>query len=638
LKRSTRRNIVRRRILAAICTIGLTAIAGGSAWAEVQPGDQLPIMTPGCGETVHSSFRLGANLDCVGNGLLIGDPGITIDLNKKTLSGDLEDIGISPVDPAVGNTTVRNGAVRGFQYGLSLGPASKINNVVIVDHEFGVETSEGLLLSNSTVVANNVGVTSGASPGVVIENNRFSTNDTGIVISFVVGSPPPVPVATKIRHNVIAGNFERGIWISNGSEHVVAENTISGNGNSGTGTGFPGIEIDPPANAIRTIDNDIDGNGNDGYRDDGTDNEATGNKARGNGFQKSDGDGTGIEGGTNPTGSKNLSLGNDSATQCTHASMCKSPSKSYRGPTLPLKTPACESTVKGSFRLAHDVTCAGDWIDIGKPDVIVDLNGHTVKGAETDGELGAQDIYHRAIESYVANTTVRNGAIRGFSGDGVFSGRGGDVRDVVIADSGEAVVSWSEENVISMTRNVLAGNLTGLSGFGGYDATKNAFLANDEGAYIASVSGSTAIGNISENLIAGNRAEGVLLESASNGVGVVENVILGNGHGGDDITGSYAGIRTVAYEDHGLSGETFASEENLIKGNTIEGSGDDGYRDAGTDNTAKSNVSRGNGFLLGVADGTGTGIDASAATSPHGSGNRSIGNDASDQCAPDSLC
>lgn len=49
-----------------------------------------------CGDTIFADTTLTANLGpCAGDGLIIATPGVTLDLNKKSIIGD----GICPVDP-----------------------------------------------------------------------------------------------------------------------------------------------------------------------------------------------------------------------------------------------------------------------------------------------------------------------------------------------------------------------------------------------------------------------------------------------------------------------------------------------------------------------------------------------------------
>jgi hypothetical protein len=610
-------------------------LASAPASAEKKPGDQLPLYQPACGEIVEHSFRLQDDLNCsaYGNAVRIGRNGITIDLNNNTVSGGLEDNGIWAVgEPQSSKTVIRNGVVRGFQNGLVLGRGSTVLDVVVVDNEFGILSAEGLTVRRSSIVANNVGYAGGPQSGVLLEANRFSANDKAVVID--LGSHIPLePTATQIRKNTIAGNFEHGILIENGTQHVIADNVVSGNGHSGEGNGFPGIELDPQATYVKTTDNRIDANGDDGYRDDGANNTASRNQARGNGFYDVDGAATGIEAGSNPAGSKNNSLGNDATVQCTTASMCVLPQTSS---SLPLRAPACGTSVTASFRLAGDITCPGRWITVEADNVTIDLNRHTVRGPGRDAELAEPAIGIRTVRS---GTTVKNGVIRGFSGAGLFSG----------------VATGSPKN-LRATDLVLVANLAGtdLNQPKGKDGLIRGIVAagNWWGVELSvphTLSGSTLAGNLSNgllalsmlseqlpdlivegNLVAANAGPGIYLgDDGSDDPEVLRptvtgNKIVGNGHG---FRGGYAGLVIDA-----------AVNEARLTHNVAEGNGGQGLAVSGEASTVKLNDVRGNGYHLGIADDSAIGLDASTDTAVQGSGNESQGNDAGDQCEPNFLC
>jgi parallel beta-helix repeat protein len=128
-----------------------------------------------------------------------------------------------------------------------------------------------------------------------------------------------------------------------------------------------------------------------------------------------------------------------------------------------------------------------------------------------------------------------------------------------------------------------------------------------------------------DNTAAGNVHEGVLVQGDANEI--ESNVVTGNG----DPDG-FPGILLDR-----VTSPPSSPDNNFVTGNFIAGNGDDGYRDEGTNNLGSNNYAVGNGYA-GDPDGVGTGIDASAAASPVGSGNQSWGNDANDQCVPDPQC
>jgi hypothetical protein len=76
---------------------------------------------PQCGDVVDHDVKLKADLDCSGfvsNALVIGDDGVTIDLNGHKLIGpDGENNGIS-ADPGFDRITVTGGTIKGFYHAI----------------------------------------------------------------------------------------------------------------------------------------------------------------------------------------------------------------------------------------------------------------------------------------------------------------------------------------------------------------------------------------------------------------------------------------------------------------------------------------------------------------------------------------
>jgi parallel beta-helix repeat protein len=85
--------------------------------------------------------------------------------------------------------------------------------------------------------------------------------------------------------------------------------------------------------------------------------------------------------------------------------------------TLAPKEAKCNTQVTGDFKLANDLTCAGDAFVIHVDNVVLDLNGHTITGPG----MGPQTWPNPQLDSVGVrvgghtNVTVRNGKIDGFS-------------------------------------------------------------------------------------------------------------------------------------------------------------------------------------------------------------------------------
>jgi Right handed beta helix region len=95
----------------------VVAVAGVSTVvAAMLPMSSASAATVKCGDTFTRNVVLTRNLTCVGDGLIVGAPGVTVNLGGYTLRGDGTGTGIS--DPANLGVAVRNGRIATFQYGV----------------------------------------------------------------------------------------------------------------------------------------------------------------------------------------------------------------------------------------------------------------------------------------------------------------------------------------------------------------------------------------------------------------------------------------------------------------------------------------------------------------------------------------
>ena len=100
------------------CLLVLCALMLAPVASEASAEEEMPITT--CGQVVRTSALLTHDLTCSGRaGIVVGAPGITIDLNGFALQGD-GSFGRYGVDDTDGfdGVTVENGFVRDFDYGL----------------------------------------------------------------------------------------------------------------------------------------------------------------------------------------------------------------------------------------------------------------------------------------------------------------------------------------------------------------------------------------------------------------------------------------------------------------------------------------------------------------------------------------
>jgi hypothetical protein len=292
---------------------GLLVQAAGPARAQ----------TVGCGTVITANITLTTDLlDCPGHGLVIGAPGITVDLGGHTISGAIISGG-SPDQVGIDNSAghdgviIRNGVVRAFArggvhlvgvdrsqvsdlqldffgaFGILLETGSRnrftgnsLDSLATVGIGiFGSATAsrDNLIKGNAANQADtaNIALRFGTIVGTVIEDNEVNGAGgeeqwgAGIVVSF---SDADI-LRTVVRANRLDSNFGGGIFVGGSAEDTVVErNTIDDSfgpaiesngdrtlirGNTITSTLFPGstgfgIQINSGGEDTRVEVNRID--------------------------------------------------------------------------------------------------------------------------------------------------------------------------------------------------------------------------------------------------------------------------------------------------------------------------------------------------------------------------------------------
>ncbi|BBL77226.1 NosD domain-containing protein [Methylomagnum ishizawai] len=163
-------------LIAALCGAAslcpVAALAGGDG-GKIQ-----------CGTTVTTSIKLKSDLYCPsGDGLIVGAPGLTIDLNGHTLRGG-----------GTGGTGI-------FFNGLNVkgGPGPNIKNGGVTGFGIGIafESPAGSVVENLALSANGNGLDAVGRTGLTIRNTRIYNNKNGIN-SYVA--------LLSIEHSDIIGN------------------------------------------------------------------------------------------------------------------------------------------------------------------------------------------------------------------------------------------------------------------------------------------------------------------------------------------------------------------------------------------------------------------------------------------------
>ena len=153
----------------------LACLAAGVGWGGHLSANDL------CGATVTADVRLDRDLECAGDGLVVGADGITVDLNGHTMTGPGSGVGISIGGRA--DVTIAGGVIRNFGVAIRLTAAT----------------------------------------GVVIRNSEFAGN--GEALDLQAGS-----IGNSIKENVFRDSTIRAIMLrSNARDNDVKGNVFTGN-------------------------------------------------------------------------------------------------------------------------------------------------------------------------------------------------------------------------------------------------------------------------------------------------------------------------------------------------------------------------------------------------------------------------
>jgi parallel beta-helix repeat protein len=212
--------------------------------AFVVPGSgQALASNVSCGATITTNTKIDSDLaNCPSDGIVIGADNITLDLNGHTVGGDgvpagscfeegVCDLGISNSTGHAG-VTIKGGAVRGFDIGISVGGReNRIQGVASANN-----STFGLIVGDSTGsrIDHNSSVDDGVS-GILMFDSTDSRIDHNAVAG-TTGYAMPVFGSShnRIEQNVLHGD-QHGILLEESSD----DNEIRGNRISRAG----GVEI-----------------------------------------------------------------------------------------------------------------------------------------------------------------------------------------------------------------------------------------------------------------------------------------------------------------------------------------------------------------------------------------------------------
>jgi nitrous oxidase accessory protein NosD len=211
-------------------TIGMaTPAAAQQQQQQPQQPQQQPGETPGassnaaCGQVVSGVVNLTANLNCSGDGLIVGGPNTVINMNGFSITGPGQDsskVGI--MVPNVDNVVVNGpGSISNFQAGVLLTGATgfKINSVILSNNQIGtfMTGAENAQVQQNIIQGNSIGVASHSSTGSAIDSNLMNgnllagitfvnTQQSSIGMNNVVGSQNGVFLDGQSTQNTISAN------------------------------------------------------------------------------------------------------------------------------------------------------------------------------------------------------------------------------------------------------------------------------------------------------------------------------------------------------------------------------------------------------------------------------------------------
>ena len=212
-------------------TIGMATPAAAQQQQQQQP-QQLPGETPGasssssnaaCGQVVSGVVNLTANLNCSGDGLIVGGPNTVINMNGFSIAGPGQDsskVGI--MVPNVDNVVVNGpGSISNFQAGVLLTGATgfAINSVILSNNQIGtfMTGAENAQVQQNIIQGNSIGVASHSSTGSAIDSNLMNgnllagitfvnTQQSNVGMNNVVGSQNGVFLDGQSTQNTISAN------------------------------------------------------------------------------------------------------------------------------------------------------------------------------------------------------------------------------------------------------------------------------------------------------------------------------------------------------------------------------------------------------------------------------------------------
>src|ERR671919_3044481 len=149
---------------------------------DQQRESRTPVTNAACGQVVDGLVELNSDLNCSGDGLIVGDDGTTIRLNGHTIRGpgpDSSKVGIS-VGNENGVTIEGPGTIEQFQAGILASGAERtlITSMMLRGNQIAVFSTgtEGLQAMQNIISKNSIGMASHSSSRLQLTENLISGN------------------------------------------------------------------------------------------------------------------------------------------------------------------------------------------------------------------------------------------------------------------------------------------------------------------------------------------------------------------------------------------------------------------------------------------------------------------------------
>ena len=184
---------------------------------------QDPSTNAACGQVVSGVVNLTANLNCSGDGIIVGGPNTVINMNGFSITGPGQDsskVGI--MVPNVDNVVVNGpGSISNFQAGVLLTGATgfAINSVILSNNQIGtfMTGAENAQVQQNIIQGNSIGVASHSSTGAAIDSNLMNGNllagitfvnsqQSSIAMNNVVGSQNGIFLDGQSDGNAVNAN------------------------------------------------------------------------------------------------------------------------------------------------------------------------------------------------------------------------------------------------------------------------------------------------------------------------------------------------------------------------------------------------------------------------------------------------